>query len=55
MEDVRRRMRQEMGTSRVVNDDDRCNEIGDTVTVSPYSFIDYTLLMEPDRAHLQGF
>lgn len=42
-------MRQDMGTSHVVNDDDRCDEIGDTVTVSLYSLADHALPAEPKK------
>lgn len=32
-----------------MNDNDRCDEIGDTVTVSLYSFIDHALPTEPNE------
>lgn len=44
-----------MGTSRVVNDENGCNEIEDTVTVNLCNLPKYTLLLEPDRTYLQGF
>ena len=55
MEDIWRRMRHRASTDHDVKDDDGQDEIGGTVTVSHYSFIDYTLPMKPNRTHLQGF
>jgi hypothetical protein len=49
MEDGWRRMRQEMGTSHNVDENNGCNEIKDTATVSLYSFPEYTLPAEPNE------
>jgi hypothetical protein len=42
-------MRQEMGTSRIVDDNNGCNEMEDTVPVSLYSLPDHALPTRPNE------
>jgi hypothetical protein len=49
MDDGWRGMRQEMGTSRIVDDNNGCNEMEDTVPVSLYSLPDHALPTRPNE------